>query len=387
MTCVAEGSLRAYRDGLLDDAERLEIEKHLAECHDCRTHAAELAGTAARVEAHLLALELPEGEGVDSRAALSRFKARQEGRREEAPAPLRPSARWWRPVWVAGVVFAIAAVCLSFPPARSLAQKFLETLRVEKVQPVSLDTSLLEGNRGMQQTIEHLISDKMVVTIDEKEQPAGDAAEAGRLAGFRVQLPGGRTDAPRLIVEGQHAFNMTLDRGRLQEIFNQAGRPDLALPASADGAMVAVQIPRAVRAQYGSCPQPHDSAEKGRREAREFKDCVVLVEAPSPAISVPPGLDVGQLAEIGLELTGMSPSEARRFCQTIDWKSTLVLPLPRYLRSYDVVDVNGVPGTLVNNPDSQGPRYALIWVRNGIIYALIGYGDSGEALSLANSLN
>jgi len=284
------------------------------------------------------------------------------------------------------MVFALVVVCLSFPPARGLAQKFLETLRVEKVQPVSLDTSLLEANRGLQQTIERMISEQAVVTIDEKEQRAGDAAEAARLAGFKVQLPAGRTDAPLLSVQGQHAFHMTVDRGRLQEVFIQAGRPDLTLPPSVDGATVAVQIPRAVQAQYGSCPQPHDSAERTRRDPREFNNCLLLMQGPSPIVSVPAGLNIEQLAEIGLQLAGMGPNEAKEFCQTVDWKSTLVLPLPRYLRSYDVVNVNGVQGTLVSNPGSQGPRYALIWVKDGFVYSLIGYGDSGEAVSLANSL-
>jgi len=29
----------------------------------------------------------------------------------------------------------------------------------------------------------------------------------------------------------------------------------------------------------------------------------------------------------------------------------------------------------------------LIWVKNGIIYCLVGHGDSGKAIELANSLD
>jgi hypothetical protein len=83
----------------------------------------------------------------------------------------------------------------------------------------------------------------------------------------------------------------------------------------------------------------------------------------------------------------MSSSQAKEFCQTINWKSTLVLPLPRYVQSYDVVDVNGVRGTLINHPRNPGPHYALIWVKSGMVYSLIGFGDAGEAVALANSLN
>jgi hypothetical protein len=387
MTCMTEGVLRAYRDKELDDNGRLEVEQHLEECAACAARAAELGKLASSVEEHLLALRAgDDGMNVDARAALANFKAQHE--REQSVSLLaRFFAKRWRPIWVAGIVFAFVAAFLSFPPARGLAQRFLETLRVEKVQPVSIDTSALEGNRTLQQMIEKMVSDKVVVTIDEKEQHVSDIAEAERLAGFHVQLPTVRTETPQLTVEGQHAFNMTIDRARLQDVFNQAGRSDLVLPTSLDGAMMAVQIPRAARAQYGICPERSEGGENESREVRQFKSCLILLEGPSPIVSVPSDLKIDELGEIGLQLAGMSPAQAKEFCETINWKSTLVLPLPRYVESYDLVDVNGVQGTLVNNPGSRGPRYALIWVKGGMVYSLIGFGDSGEAVALANSLN
>jgi hypothetical protein len=389
MTCVSEGALRAYRDEELDSKERGEVEKHLEKCPDCRRHAVELGRVAGRVQQHLLALDAPaDGFCVDSRVALARFKAQHEGNEgETSMLRRRLFAKRWRPVWVAIIAIALVATCLTFPPVRGLAQRFLETLRVEKIQPVSLDTSVLEGNRPVQQMIEQMVSDKVVVTVDEKEQRVGDVADASQLAGFKVQLLNERTDAPQFTVTGQHAFNMTVDRSRLQDMFNQAGRPDLVLPASVDGAMVAVQISRSVQVQYGSCPRRGNGTENQSRKGGEFKNCVVLLEGPSPIVSVPSDLNIEQLAEIGLQLAGMSPSEAKEFCQTINWKSTLILPLPRYVQSYEVVDVNGVQGTLVNHPGSQGPHYALIWVKSGMVYALLGFGDSNEAVRLANSLS
>jgi len=386
MICITDGTLRAYCDEELDEKKRLEVGKHLEGCPACRKRAGELGGVTAYVQEHLQALDVPaDGLGVDSGVALARFKARHEASRAASLIARVFGKR--RPVWVAGIVTLLLAVFLTFPAARGLAQRLLETLRVEKVQPVSLDTSLLEGNRTVQQMIEKMVSDKVVVTMDEKEQPVGNVADANQLAGFKVLLLNGRTDSPQLTIEGQHAINMTVDRARLQDIFNQAGRPDLVLPPSVDGAMVAVQVPRAVRAQYGSCPQRNGAAEKDSREARDFNNCVVLLQGPSPIVSVPSDLNIEQLAEIGLQLAGMSSSQAKEFCHTINWKSTLVLPLPRYVQSYDVVDVNGVQGTLINHPGNRGPRYALIWVKNGMVYSLIGFGDSGEAVALADSLD
>ncbi len=387
MTCVSEGTLRAYRDGELNPMERAEVRSHLEICSDCQKHSEELGSVASRVRKHLVVLGPPSDLlPVDSRTALARFKLQHKGNAEWTSMIRRLLSKRWRPVWVAGIAIAIVAVCLTFTPARSLAQRFLKTLRVEKVQPVSVDTSSLEGNHTLQQMIEQMVSDKVVVTVNEKEQRVSTVAAANELAGFKVRLLSERTDAPQITVEGQHAFNMTVERARLQDIFNQAGRPDLVLPPSVDGAMVAVQIPRAVVVRYSNCPNHDAGTESQRTEPAQYKNCVILLQGPSPLVSVPSDLNIEQLAEIGLQLAGMSPSQAKEFCQTINWKSTLVLPLPRYVRSYDVIDVDGTQGTLINNPGGRGPSYTLVWVKNGMVYSLVGSGNSSEAVALANSL-
>src|SRR5262249_44002595 len=115
-------------------------------------------------------------------------------------------------------------------------------------------------------------------------------------------------------------------------------------------------------------------------------NCLVLVEAPSPSVSVPSDLNIQQLAEIALQLGGMDATKAREFCQAVDWKSTLVLPIPPFADSYAVVNVNGAEATLVSHNDRRGSEYVLIWAKGGIIYALAGHGDSGEAVKLAASL-
>jgi len=112
---------------------------------------------------------------------------------------------------------------------------------------------------------------------------------------------------------------------------------------------------------------------------------LALQEAPSPLVNLPSDLNIQQLAEIGFQLAGMSATQARELCQTIDWKSTLVLPIPRFVGSYSLVEVNGAQGTLIK--DSEGPGYVLIWVKDGIIYCLAGQGDSSKAVTLANSLD
>jgi hypothetical protein len=45
-----------------------------------------------------------------------------------------------------------------------------------------------------------------------------------------------------------------------------------------------------------------------------------------------------------------------------------------------------VEGTLITETLSQGNRYSLLWIRNGLIHSLAGRGNSSDALTLAASL-
>ena len=105
---------------------------------------------------------------------------------------------------------------------------------------------------------------------------------------------------------------------------------------------------------------------------------------------MPPDLNIAEIVEVGLQAAGMSAEQARAFCQNVDWTSTLVIPLPRFVNSYKTVEVDGVEGTLIDLPRLGSTRpagYTLVWVKNGVIYSLMGFGDSGNAVALAETLN
>jgi putative zinc finger protein len=388
MNCVSENVLRAYHDGELDELDRPEIEKHLATCVHCENHLQEIVAASGRVQGLLLSLDASTAEvSVDLQMALSRFKTRHGAGEGRVSFIARLFARRWRPVWATAVAAAFVLWSVAFPSGRSLAQRFLATLRIERVQPVRLDLSSLDGNRPLQQMLSQMVSDKVVVTVDEKPQHLATAADASQRAGFQVRLLGARTDAPTFTLEGQHSFHMTIDRARLQDIFDQSGRPDLLLPATLDGAMVSVHIPRSVRLEYGNCPHGIEGEEDAQRESSGGSNCLALEEAPSPLVNFPSDLNIQQLAEIGFQLAGMSATQARELCQSIDWRSTLVLPIPRFLGSYSLVEVNGVQGTLIQDSSRRRPGYVLIWVKDGIIYCLAGQEDPSKAVTLANSLD
>jgi hypothetical protein len=284
----------------------------------------------------------------------------------------------------------LIGLSLLFPAARSFAQRLLATLRVERVQTVNLDFSSLDtaGTRRLHGALQQMLSEKVVVTTDEPGAEEPSQAAAAQSAGFSVRILPTRPESPSFHVSGAHAFSLSLDRARLQDLIDQAGRTDLILPASLDGATVSVRIPRAVRINYGGCIDEHrsDTPPPSPASAPPADPCISVMEVPSPTVNVPSDLDLQQIAEIGVQLAGMDAVQARQFCQSVDWKSTLVLPIPPSVQSYETVYIKGVRGTLLRFPHGARAAYILIWVDGGIIYGLAGQGDPNSAVELASSL-
>jgi hypothetical protein len=297
--------------------------------------------------------------------------------------------------WLLVPVVAILAVAsLSFSAAaRSAGARFFDSLRIAAPARVHIGVSAAagsNGNRSLQQVVSDMAADKASVTTDEADQAAPNLDAASQMAGFAAQLPRLRKDPPKLFVLGAHTVQISVDRNRLQTILREAGRSDVLLAPVVDGAVVAVQDPRAIRSQYGNCPVPDNSLQgqiAGPPPAStDNSDCLVLFESPSVAVTAPPSLDVEPLVEIGLELSGMTPKQAQGFLQTFDWKSTLGLAMPRFVRSYTLVEVNGAKGMLLGTAGRRGPTYVLIWTKNGMVYSLTGHGNPGDAIPMANSV-
>jgi Putative zinc-finger len=394
MNCPSDNTLRAYVDAELNSLEISELKNHLQSCSSCQARFQAVSASALRVSSQLASLDTPPSTlEASPQIALARFKANLPTPDEQIPFFTLLFSGRSRFAWAAAVAAVVLLVSLMFPATRSFAQRLLATLRVERVQTVSLDFTALNTGSSRQplDVFAKLLSENAVVTANEKESTADSRDAASQAAGFPVRLLSTRTDTPAFEVSGLHAFHLTLDRSRLQDVLDQAGRSDLLLPATIDGAPVSVQVPRAVLVKYGDCKKEYRQApdQAAASSSAPTNPCLALMEAPSPIINVPSDLNIQQLAEIGLQLAGWSPVKAREFCQSVDWKSTLVVPIPRAVQSYETVYINGVRGTLMQFPASNNtdrPTFGLIWVDGGIIYSLFGKGDSTSAVQWASSL-
>jgi hypothetical protein len=302
----------------------------------------------------------------------------------------------WQKFLPAVIGAVVVAGIVGFPSGRERLGRFFRSLRMQKVQAVNVNLSAFtdpNANPALHQMIAQMISDDVVVAANEPDQPAADAAAAKQLSGFDVSVISERKDPPKFVVTGRHAFDMTLNRDRLQTVFSQAGHPEISVPQSLNGAPLKVEIPRAVEIQYGHCPTPASASQTLANNisgpppsSTEYSDCLRLREGPNPIVNVPEGVDIQKLAEIGLETAGMNPGQAREFLHNVDWQSTLVMAVPRFLRSYEAVKVAGAKGTLLSMAGRRGPGYALIWAKNGTGYMLTGFGDASHAVDVADSV-
>jgi hypothetical protein len=96
-------------------------------------------------------------------------------------------------------------------------------------------------------------------------------------------------------------------------------------------------------------------------------------------------------------MAGMSAEEARVFARNIDWRSTLLVPIPIEGGTFREVDVNGAKGLLVTTiqktqPEAKGRsgrsrrRSALLWSAGDKVFAVAGPGDGVLVLEMAQSV-
>jgi hypothetical protein len=111
---------------------------------------------------------------------------------------------------------------------------------------------------------------------------------------------------------------------------------------------------------------------------------------PSPTVDTPPDLPIQKLAEIGLQVLGSAPDQAAKLANEIDWTTTLVIPVPRGQVNTQTISVDGSSASLISQLLTSGngmrASYSLVWVKNGIVYGILGTGDPARGIALGNSL-
>jgi hypothetical protein len=123
----------------------------------------------------------------------------------------------------------------------------------------------------------------------------------------------------------------------------------------------------------------------------------VLMQSAIPQVALPEGFDLALLGRLGLRLSGMSAEEALTFSRSIDWRTTLLVPVMIQGGTFREVDVAGEKGLLVSydppvQPGTDGaarrPRRQslLLWSTAEQAFAITGPGAGMDLLEMAHSL-
>lgn len=396
---LSEGEIRAYQDQELLPEARQAAADHLSACAACQAKAQAVQTRAQLIDERLRSLDpgLNLQPHLTTRAARARLTARlSDHEREEQTMRSRLFSRIPRLTWAIITIVTVLAISLAFPQVRAVANSFLKLFRVEQVRVLPVDMEKLAGDFGSSANAEQFeaaIADNLVIEDQGDPQEVDSAAEAAALVNFPVRLPSSLQETPRLLVQPGGTATFTIDLALARAMLKDLGRADIQLPDSVDGAKVKVEMYNNVLAMYGDCqiderdkPPSIDPDDPTQSPADwQPPQCTTFFQAPSPSISAPPDLAVKEIGEAYLQLLGMSQEEAAQFASNVDWTTTFIVPVPRSSSNYEEVRVDGVLGTLINY-HRYSPNYLLIWVKDGILYALSGPGGDQDALDIAASL-
>jgi hypothetical protein len=189
---------------------------------------------------------------------------------------------------------------------------------------------------------------------------------------------------------GAQKLVLRVNAAQVRTLFTEAGQ-SATVPSSVDGTAATLTRSRGVQLRYGHCPAPIAATLQNQLQgppppSTDNGDCVILTETPMASVTTPSGLDTAAVMEIALELSGMSPNQARDFRRLFDWRAALDIAPPRAMRSYDVTRVGTVPAMLMISAGRREPGYTLAWTKDGFVFTLAGYGSSGDAIPLAGTV-
>lgn len=378
--CPPAGVFRAYLDHELAGAELSTVQAHLTGCRPCADRLERLQAGSALVYDALGGLQVPE---PATRAAWQRFQAHRQARPSHSMHE-RIAAMWqtlryrhWRVALASLVLVAALVSVMAIEPVHAGAARLLSIFRVQKIAVIEVDPSNLDNLKSFQEKIF-----TKPETTPSKTTDVANAGAADSAAGYKVLIPdnveaiaGPRTS---FVVKGAFTASSTVNLAAARALFESAGLSTDALPAGKDSLPLTAHIPAVVSMRYGS-----------------GATAVTIVQGPSPEVNVPDGLDTKALAKAGLQLLGMPASQAADLSESIDWATTLVVPVPQDAATVQQVDVRGTTGYLLTEKPGgsahrgrgdgpEGPT--LFWEANGMLYAVNGNLSLEDLVGIANSL-
>ena len=376
MKCADVGLWRAYLDRQLPPAQIEDLAVHLTDCPSCLATLGEVRQNASTARDALWSLAPSGTVFCSDAAALARMRSGLApvpsdgvlGRVREGLASF--AARRLATASVAVLAVMVLAVVV-VPPVLTLADDVLQVFRVKKFTTVSVDRATAGGAMSMLPSLDEMGTLSLASQPKMKEV---SPSEAAAILGFPLRvpsaIPGSVEPQPKLGASEGTTATYTVDAAKLRTYLGRLGEGDTAFVDALNGMAVTFQIPAVAVLFY---------AEQGAASGAE--PGLVVVQAESPAVEVPAGVDAEGLRERFLNLRSIPPQMLTQLRSLQNWSETAVLPLPEGATSRDVM-VDGVEGVLL----ADGTMTGVLWQKNGFIYLVAGTLSADEVLQVANSL-
>jgi hypothetical protein len=378
MRHLTEGALRRMYDdpNSVDDTQRL----HFADCSACQERFGTVAGDAREVR------ELFQGPGVtvDPQRAYARLQGRlREPRRRLLPDFGRRVSPGWRKPLVGALVAAGLVAITAFSP---LAGNLVQLLQPAQVQPVVLSQQDLNSLQPLSNYGDVKWQQRM------QRKQVASAAEAAAGSGLGQIKPkylpkGIPTQQATYETAGESSASFTFSEARARAAAQKAGQPAPTFGPGVDGSTLVVKTGPGEGVIYGDLGKLKAAEKNGATDPQQAVSQVgpMLAIAKMKAPSVySTGLSLAQLKQVLLSQPGLTP-QARSLIESLDSQTwSLPIPIPAAQGTARTVTVNGVRGTLFG--DNTGLGAGLVWIKNGVVYAVAGTVSQDELLTVAGGL-
>lgn len=297
-------------------------------------------------------------------------------------APAADFKRWF----AAAASIAVVGFAFTLPPVQAAAEAFLDFFRVQQFTGVRFDPERLRSLESSGLSPEAIFGAVEPLATPQEPVSYATAADAGAAAGIRVRTPAWVPNgfvSNGFMASSEMAARITVNTAGLQAVLDTLGLADVELPEGLDGQTATVRIPPVVTQTFVN----HDPLVlEGGGSIPERS--VHVIQAQSPDVSFPAGLDLSQLAYAGLRVLGMSRDEAYRMSVTIDWRTTLIVPVPSKAVAYRPINVAGREGLLIEGlaAGERWPGGVLMWSAGGETFAIAGAISGEEMLEIAQTL-
>jgi len=356
------GMMQALLDGELNEEKASKLKEHLKECADCQK----------------LYSELKENQDFNQKAFKS-FEGLTLKRnfKFEKKKGLRYMLKKSKKGMAAIAVGLVLAIFIAFPPARAVAEDFLQIFRVNRLETVEITAQDIEEMRNALENAQGTVDLKEFgsLTASNVSYEAKDTTieEAQKVLGFELKevrhLPFDLKSKDYTMIEpGEVKFNLNVDK--VNSFINSLGGTKL-LPQELNGQEFTIEFGGSLTIVYF----PADTS----------SNVIILNETSLPEVTVPEGINAEEVRESVLELPFIPEHLKTQLAAIDNWQETLPIPVPEDAQIKDTT-INGKPAIFCP-PTPEMDNSLVAWIEDGILYSLSGdFQNEEEALKAAESV-